>query len=60
MRIALIAGTDPAVYSSVILRFCQEALMFGNPWIFSTCPPSENPYVLAKDIHGSGFAGDLV
>ncbi|HKW88746.1 MAG TPA: hypothetical protein VJN21_08315 [Candidatus Acidoferrales bacterium] len=43
MRIALIAGADPAVYSSVILRFCQEALMFGIPWIFSICPPSKNP-----------------
>ncbi len=43
MRIALIAGADPAVYSSVVLRFCQEALMFGIPWIFSTCPPSKKP-----------------
>ena len=43
MRIALIAGADPAVYSSVVLRFCQEALMFGIPWIFSNCPPSKNP-----------------
>ncbi len=43
MRITLIGGASPAVYSSVALRFCQEALLFGIPWIFSACPPSKNP-----------------
>ena len=43
MRITLIGGANPAVYSSVALRFCQEALLFGIPWIFSACPPSKNP-----------------
>jgi hypothetical protein len=43
MRIALIGEVKIEVYFSVALRFCQEALMFGIPWIFSRCLPSENP-----------------
>jgi hypothetical protein len=43
MRIALMSKANIEIYFSVALRFCQEALMFGIPWIFSRCPPSENP-----------------
>ncbi len=43
MRITLIGSGNPEIYSSVALRFCQEALLFGIPWIFSTCPPSKSP-----------------
>ena len=43
MRIALMSETNIEVLFSLALRFCQDALMFGIPWIFSKCPPSENP-----------------
>jgi hypothetical protein len=43
MRITLIGTFNPEIYFSVAVRFCQEALSFGIPWIFSRCPPSVAP-----------------
>jgi hypothetical protein len=43
MRITLISSANPEMYFAMALRFCQEALSFGIPWIFLRCPPTETP-----------------
>lgn len=58
MRITLIGSFNPEIYFSVALRFCQDALSFGIPWIFSGCPSSESsiPELVTENDQLEGIA----
>lgn len=43
MRIAALSETPSAISSFTVLRFSQDALVFGIPWIFSTCRATNVP-----------------
>jgi len=43
MRITALSGIPREAFFSVALRFSQDALMFGIPWIFSTCRATNTP-----------------